>query len=308
MDHEAFARSRAGVYIGRQEYFDRLDEHVEGDGPPLVVLGESGGGKSALLSNWALRYREQHPDDFLLLHFIGGSPDSANATGILRRIMLELKQRFDLTNEVPAQPEKIREAFPDWLSQTAGRGRVVLVLDALNQLEDVDAAPDLGWLPRVFPKNCRVILSALPGRSLDAIQQRGWLGITTPLEVLPLDEVEKQRLIHDFLRPRDLGAARTQRVVDASQTSNPLYLRVLLDELRVFGSHKKLGEQIGWYLEASDPQELYEKVIDRWELAYEGETDLVGDVLSLLWAARRGLSESELLDALGQDGRPLPRP
>ena len=41
-EHEAFAASRAGVYIGRREYFDRLDEHVKGDGPPLVVLGESG--------------------------------------------------------------------------------------------------------------------------------------------------------------------------------------------------------------------------------------------------------------------------
>lgn len=58
MDHEAFARSRASVYIGRQEYFDRLDAHVADDGPPLVVLGESGSGKSALLSNWFLdRFR-----------------------------------------------------------------------------------------------------------------------------------------------------------------------------------------------------------------------------------------------------------
>jgi nephrocystin-3 len=57
MDHEAVARSRAKVYIGRQEYFDRLDSHVAGDGSPLLVLGESGCGKSALLSNWALRYR-----------------------------------------------------------------------------------------------------------------------------------------------------------------------------------------------------------------------------------------------------------
>jgi hypothetical protein len=54
--------------------------------------------------------------------------------------MLELKQRFDLPNDVPSQPEKIREAFPDWLTQTAGCGRIVLVLDALNQLEDVDNA------------------------------------------------------------------------------------------------------------------------------------------------------------------------
>ena len=47
-EHEAFAQSRARVYIGREEYFDRLDAHAAGDGPPLVVLGESGCGKSAL--------------------------------------------------------------------------------------------------------------------------------------------------------------------------------------------------------------------------------------------------------------------
>ncbi|MBC7816441.1 MAG: tetratricopeptide repeat protein, partial [Planctomycetaceae bacterium] len=309
MDHEAFARSRASVYIGRQEYFDRLDAHVAGADSPLIVLGESGGGKSALLSNWALRYREQHPDDFLLLHFIGGSPDSANATGILRRIMLELKQRFALPDDVPAQPEKIREAFPNWLAQTAGSGRVVLVLDALNQLEDIDRAPDLGWLPCVFPKNCRVILSTLPSRSLNAVESRGWLQHTPPLQVQPLDETERRRLIQDFLKQytRDLGTARTEQLAHAHQSSNPLYLRVLLNELRVFGIHEKLGERIDWYLEAENPYELYRKVIARWEEAYADGTKLVSDTLLLLWAARRGLSEFELLEALGEHGRPLPR-
>ncbi|HQZ66358.1 MAG TPA: DUF4062 domain-containing protein, partial [Planctomycetaceae bacterium] len=296
MDHEAFARSRAGVYIGRQEYFDRLNAHVASDASPLVVLGESGGGKSALLSNWALRHREQHPDDFLLLHFIGASPDSANAIGLLRRIMLGLKQRFELSDEIPAEPAKIREAFPNWLAQVAGRGRIVLVLDALNQLEDIDNSPDLGWLPRVFPKYCRVIVSTLPGRSLKAIEQRGWLEATPPLKVHPLDEPERRRLIHDFLKQytRDLGQTRTDRVARAPQTASPLYLRVLLNELRVFGLHEKLNERIDWYLEAKDPNALYRKVIARWEEAYDEGTVLVGNTVSLLWAARRGLSEAEL--------------
>ena len=124
-----------------------------------------------------------------------------------------------------------------------------------------------------------------------------------------MEDAERRRLIHDVLQQssRDLGSARTQRLVDASQTSNPLYLRVLLDELRVFGSHKRLNERIDWYLEARDPYALYRKVIARWEDAYADGSTLVRDTLSLLWAARRGLSESELLDALGQPGRPLPR-
>ena len=326
LDHDGFARSRASVYIGRPEYFDRLDAHVASNGPPLVVLGESGSGKSALLANWALRYQEQHPNDFLLLHFVGASPSTANALAILRRIMLELKQRFVLPEDLPTQPDKIREALPDWLANAAAQaawpsrptphpiqgrpatGKIVLVLDALNQVEDIDNAPDLGWLPRVFPQNCRVIVSTLPGRSLQAIEQRSWLDTTPPLEIQPLDNGERQWLIQDFLKQysRDLGPARTDRLIRAPQTTNPLYLRILLNELRVFGLHEKLNERIEWYLEAEDPFALYRKVISRWEEAYAAGTPLVRDALSLLWAARRGLSESELLQLLGADGKPLP--
>ena len=37
-EHEAFAESRAKIYIGRAEYAERLDAHAAGEGPPLVIL------------------------------------------------------------------------------------------------------------------------------------------------------------------------------------------------------------------------------------------------------------------------------
>ena len=82
-EHEIFASSRAvvevrpgeksGVYIGRREYFDRLDAHAAGDGRPLTVLGESGSGKTALLANWVKGYRAGHPDELVIQHFIGAT-------------------------------------------------------------------------------------------------------------------------------------------------------------------------------------------------------------------------------------------
>ena len=60
-DHEAFAETRRRNYVGRSEYFAALDRFAAGDGGPLVLLGESGSGKSALLANWLDRWRSAHP-------------------------------------------------------------------------------------------------------------------------------------------------------------------------------------------------------------------------------------------------------
>ncbi len=304
-EHEAFARKRARVYIGRQEYFDRLDAHARGDGLPLVLVGESGVGKSALLANWTLRYRDAHPDDLLIMHFIGATPYSADWAAMLRRIMGELQRRFAIQGEIPDQPDALRLAFATWLHMAAARGRVVLILDALNQLEDRDQAPDLVWLPPVMPDNVRLILSSLPGRPLDELSRRRW----PTLAVQPLRPDEGRRLIEQVLAKysKSLSPARTERIANAPQTANPLYLHALLDELRQFGSHERLDERIGYYLEARTIDDLYERILERYEEDYQRERPgLVREAMSLLWAARRGLSEAELLELLGRDGQPLP--
>ncbi len=306
LDHEAFAQSRARVYIGRQSYYDRLDDHARGDGPPLVVLGESGAGKSALLSNWALRYRAAYPDELLLMHFIGATSYSADWAAMLRRAMNEFKRRFDIQQEIPDKPDELRTAFANWLYMAAAKGRVVLMLDALNQLEDSEGAPDLIWLPPVIPANVRLILSTLSGRPLDDLKRRGWP--TTQIEPLEVDE--RKQLIKEYLdqHAKQLSAAQGERIASADQAANPLYLRALLDELRVFGAHEKLDTRIEHYLTATSIDELYEKILERYEQDYERERPgLVRDAMSLLWAARRGLSETELLELLGTEQGPLPQ-
>ena len=108
-----------------------------------------------------------------------------------------------------------------------------------------------------------------------------------------------------------MSSQRRQRIAAAPQSANGLYLTTLLNELRLFGSHEELDQRIGWYLEAAGPFALYGKVIARWEEDY-GKPDaacdnVVRESLVRLWAARRGLSETELLQSLGAEGSPLPR-
>jgi nephrocystin-3 len=306
MDHEAYAQSRERVYIGRPEYFAKLDTHADGTGDqPLVVLGESGSGKSALLANWVSRYQEAHPDVLILQHYIGATPYSADWAAMLRRLMGEFKRHFEIQRDIPDKPDALRTAFPNWLHMAAAKGRIVLVLDALNQLEDRDGAPDLVWLPPVMSENLRLIVSTLPDRPLDEINKRGW----PMLKVEMLSAPERRELIRQYLAQyaKTLSSARVERIAAAPQSANPLYLRVLLDELRLFGEHERLEDRIGHYLQAQSPRDLHRKVISRWQEDYGTGTTLVNDALSLLWAARWGLSETEVLQTLGGDGEPLLR-
>lgn len=302
-EHLLFARSRAHVYVARDEYFRQLDAHEAGEGPPLVLLGESGSGKSALLANWVLRH-DPAAGPTPIVHFVGATPLSADWTVLVRRIIGELGRRLDLALDVPDATEALRAAFASALHKAAARGRVVLVIDALNQLEDRDGAPDLVWLPTGIPANVRLVLSTLPGRPLDELHRRGW----PTLNVEPLTADERTRLIVDYLAPRRLSADRVTRLTASEQTANPLYLRSLLEELRVWGDHFRLDEQIDRCLAATTTRELFGTILRRYELDYERDRPgLVGEAMSLVWAARRGISETELLDILGRAGTPLPR-
>ncbi|MGQ0702987.1 MAG: DUF4062 domain-containing protein, partial [Gemmatimonadales bacterium] len=302
-DHEAFGQSRARVYIHRQRYFDALDRHAEGTGPPLVVLGESGSGKSALLANWFFRYRSANPQAFALIHFLGASPSSADWTAMLRRILGELVRRMGIEQPVPKGREGLREAFLNGLHLAAAKGPVVLALDGLDQLEDRDAA-ELVWLPREIAPNVRLVVSTLPGRAFEVLTERGWPTLT----IEPLEAPERRRLIVEYLAQyaKTLVPAQVERIAATPQAANPLFLRALLEELRVWGDHQGLDRRIAHYLEADSLPALYQRILERYEQDYEAEQPgVVGASMALLWASRRGLAESELLDLLGPPDEPL---
>lgn len=302
-DHEAFAESRRRTYIGRPEYFDALDRHVAGDGGPLLLRGDSGSGKSALLANWIDRWRTDHPGDFIFQHYIGGTPDSADHWRLMGRLAAEIKRSTGDPDELPRTHEDILKTFPLWLAKArlyAQRTgvRCIIVLDALNQLEDRDRARLLGWLPEhPFTGPLRLIASTLPGDVLKAAQQRGW----AELRVEPLTSDERRRMIGEYLGrfSKRLDAPRVERLAAAPAAANPLYLKILLDELRVTGTHEGLDERLGEYLAAEDIPALLRLVLARYRRDYERDrAGLVGEALALIWAARRGLSESELLGLL----------
>ncbi|MDF0649890.1 MAG: tetratricopeptide repeat protein [Nitrospira sp.] len=312
-EHEAFVEIRRRTYIGRPDYFERLGRHARGDGGPLVLLGDSGGGKSALLSNWLVHWREQHPKDLIIQHYIGSTPDSADHWRLMRRLIEEIKRWTDDPEEVPHSHDDLLKTFPVWLAKGRSKAerdnvRCILVLDALNQLEDRDRSRQLGWLPtHSFVGPLRLITSTLSGEAFEAAESRKWATVT----VEPLTTEERHNMIAAYLGrfSKKLDQPRVDRLIAAPQTANPLYLKILLDELRVTGTHERLDERLNGYLKASDIPALLTLVLARYQRDYERDRPgLVGEVLGLIWAARRGLAESELLELLKPADQPqLPK-
>ena len=116
------------------------------------------------------------------------------------------------------------------LCRRAGcKGKVVLILDALNQLEDKQGAQELTWLPAEFPQNVWVILSTTTGKALDAVKERGYSILT--LEPLALQE--REEFVRKFLAQysKQLNVQQLKRIVGNEKISNPLALQILLDEI-----------------------------------------------------------------------------
>jgi tetratricopeptide (TPR) repeat protein len=330
-EHAVFARSRSHVYVERPDDLARLDAHFAGGGPPLVILGEPGVGKSALIANWARRVRVHtavdpkakrslwtriagqreraapKPAPLVIEHYVGATPASTDWAAVVRRLLGELSRHFHLHLSIPHWPDGLRLAFATALHQAAARGRVLLILDGLDQIDDRSGHTGLAWLPPEIPANVRIVVSALPGPALDDLTRRGW----PTMSVQPLAPAERRMLAASYhleQAKKELPAERLQKIVSADQCGNPLYLRTLLDEVTRWSDEETLDFGIARYLEARTPDALYARILERYEGDYENDRPgLVRDAMAAIWAARRGLSEPELREALGTAAGPLPQ-
>ena len=86
-------------------------------------------------------------------------------------------------------------------------------------------------------------------------------------------------------------------IAKQDQAANPLFLKALLEELRIFGKHEELDARIAFYLNAQDTEELYQLILTRLEDDCGSEmSHAVKETLTLIWAARKGITENEIFE------------
>ena len=297
--HERFVELRTRLYIGRDALYAQLSEFARASGEtPLLLTGESGLGKSAALARFVRDFRRQSPDAFVLAHFVGASPRTTSLPTMLERLTQELKRRFAPILPDARSPDEIISTFQVALTSLPPSAKVILVFDALNQLDADDRAHTLIWLPERLPENVRVLCSATTGpqhapKVLSAFGDREYVAV--PMQPLTLEERRAivkavPKLVAKTLNDRQIDALLTNPA-----TENPLFLMVALEELRGFGSFENLSVLIARLPHAGDAlTTLFEQVFKRLEKEFG--SSLVAQILRLIACSRRGMAGPDLVE------------
>ena len=297
--HERFLESRLRIHVGREADDRFLMEFATGRHTVACLLGgPMGVGKSTALAKLVETCRRQRPGDFVLAHFVGASPQASRPRALLRRCCLELKRHFELPNEVPDALDALIPAFRGMLFSIPEDRRAVLIVDAVDQLEEEGPARQLSWLPEELPPHVKVVLScrfepSANGPPKPCVEELGRRLL--PREIGPLSDDECRQIARALpsLAAKTLSEAQLDLLLANSATRNPLYLRVALEELRGFGSFDRLAERIGQLPDGTQPLvELFDQVLGRLEDDFDAA--LVRTSLPLMILARGGLAEQEL--------------
>ena len=288
----AYLNDYTHFYVKNQDSYRFLDSFVENDNDRyLVIVGESGIGKTALLSNWI---RDRSQSAFSIISYFIGDSVSDNSKQIVlgavhSQLIAILNEKQPLDDSLPSQ-----ESIEKLILRIKNSGQqLVIVIDAINQLIQNDRDTLLEWFPMV-PLGVKVVFSTLNNdASLSVFERIGY----SVFHLNPLDKNKRNEFIVSYLSSygKKLSLERKERILYAPLNQNTLVLKTLLDELICYGSYKHLDERIDYYLSANSQVDFFDRVIARLEHDYSANRDVVKTVLTLILLSKEGLSEDEIL-------------
>ena len=327
--HRKFAEGRRSVFFGRQKVLNQIAEYVGATVPPgrpLILYGEGGCGKSAIMAVGAAQVREKLPGAVVVERYVGATPASSDAAELARGIVDEIALAFDLpVLPTRASEDDVLTAFAGWLTRAADDQPLVLFIDALDQLAGAWLSNAMNWLPTRLAPRCRLILSARDGQDLvdyelrlrperrnlrmaaaDVGAENGQLAarqlkqLADPhlVAIDSLEPADGELMLAQHLQRagRRLTESQQQMVLNGfARHGLPLWLKLASDAAIRWPS---------WETPEALPLDVFGVI--RTSLAHISEEsrhghELVATALGFLATAAAGLTEGELLDLLSLD-------
>jgi nephrocystin-3 len=303
------ASNHHDLYVPRPTFDSYLSRIAMDSSSPLVVLhGAVGCGKTALVSNWAIHARNSSKAaseargtraTHIIFRMIGQF--SVKIHKIVMSILVELKRVFGIDKPVPSDKEEIIHALSEWLLIAGMKSRVILVLDGIEKLESV--AQTLNWIPVVLPPNVNIILTCPDdSKPINVLLTREAKGGAYCLPIGEMKESERRAMANSFLSQfsKKLAHEQLYLLTSTKNSSNPLFLRCVLEQLRTYGDYDRLTEYLTNLMRSRSLDELMIKSLEQWIQDYSALAypNFVEDFFGCLYASRGGMLESELASML----------
>lgn len=261
----------------------------------ILVLGKSGSGKTTYMAQFATKLSRDGKRPTIARFFGSVAPaDSFDA------LLLSLCEELAATMGLELVVRSNRELLSTWSrlwseAKQSTRPLPVLILDAL------DSAPvnpeALQWLLVPVSFGANVVVSFAPQSTLGRSMHNTLTRVPTA-KVRVLSGLSTKQARKDFIDSRleanlkVLGPEETWALVANESGSDPLFLSVVLAELRLHGRHDNLVEQINLRF-AGGRIAAIESFLDRIET--EAGTLLVSTVLGAIAHSHSGLATRELV-------------
>lgn len=297
-DHSAFGKDRTKFFIGRAAILKTIGDYIERtDSHPLVIFGDGGSGKSALMAKAVEIIKDKQPKAEVITRFIGATPDSSDGRALLENLCRQISRCYGADEStIPMDYKELVKEFPKWLTLATVEKPLVLFLDALDQLSDTNNARNLIWLPNEIPEHVHIIVSTLPGECLSVLVKK--LPAANIVELEPMRLEEGSALLDAWLKDAYRTLQNRQREEVLSKFRNnglPLYLKLAFEEAHRWKSYTEKIE-----LCPDVPGVIRDMFMRLSSDANHGRV-MVSRSLGFLAATKNGLTEDELLDVLSND-------
>lgn len=249
------------AYINRPEQEQQISDYLCLDSTaeePYILIAGAGTGKTSLLSYFIEREKEH-----CIYRFAGISTESSDSELLIKSIYEELCEKNYINEEAKKEGlEKGSTFFEGVLRKIPVDKKVVIIIDGIDQFAyDKDAY----WIPFALPKHVKMIISI----SSDAKEMAEAIkasGHETHLLTGLNEETEKRQMIQGYLGQflKAVDEKQIGELMKMQGSANPLFLKIVLNELRQFGSFEGVNEKLSSNF-GNNPVEGFGAVLERIE-------------------------------------------
>jgi len=266
---------------------------------PIIIKAPSGCGKSAFLAYLSSRFTGQN-DAEVFLHYVGAD-GILTLEGWVDRLIAFLQGKGFLTTSIPSKDDERWQILPKLLAETVtGINKpFVLIIDALNQF----SAPNETFLRLsnlILPQNVIILASVTP--------EIETLGMNT-IQLPKFDVVTRKQAIARFLQSfrKQLSPKLISSIASKEACATPLYLRLLLEELRLHARFETIAAKTDELLKFPNVGDLFLhilQIMDQEDFGKQGHPEISLKAARYIAASWLGLYHADLAGLLAGKGDP----